>query len=124
MAPTTESKVQSLLLLPWTIDVQRDDDGSFIAKVAELPSVVATGATEKDLERDLWASLRATIECYLHFGDPIPLPRGMTQLPWESRRGEPRLMLLVKSERGDVWEQTPEATSTLTSDATPRLAAV
>jgi hypothetical protein len=83
MTWTTDMKVRALLALPWSIVREDDPDDGPVLRVKELPSVIATGATDEALERDFWASLQATLQSYLHFGDPIPLPPGAKGLPWE-----------------------------------------
>jgi hypothetical protein len=75
MANDQKMTVDDYLRLPWTIRVGRnEEDGYLVARIAEMPDVLATGADEKALERELWDSLRASIECRLHFGDPVPQP--------------------------------------------------
>ena len=80
---TDAPKLAYLLRLPWTFVRDQTPEGETILRVAEIPSAVGTGETVAELETDVWASLRASLEAYLHFGDPIPLPRG-ARLPWES----------------------------------------
>ena len=82
---TTQQKLEYLLGLPWTIEVVAEDDYQ-VLRVTELPSVIATGQTKDELEADFWESLKATLESYLHYGDPIPLPTEVTQLPWDRQR--------------------------------------
>lgn len=79
---TTQSKIAVLLRLPWTID-STFEDGERVLRVRELPSVVASGNDEDELVRDFWESLRESLAAYLHFGDPIPLPKGVRTLPWD-----------------------------------------
>ena len=82
--PVSEvARLNYLLRLPWTFVRETTPEGDTLLRVAEIPSAVGTGETDPDLEADVWASLRASLEAYLHFGDPIPLPRG-AHLPWES----------------------------------------
>lgn len=72
MSWTREQKIAALLRLPWTIRPDKDvDEGYFIARVAEIPSLIATGATPEELERDFWQSLQASLEVSLDYGDPI-----------------------------------------------------
>jgi hypothetical protein len=75
MANDQRITVDDYLRLPWTIRVTRnDEDGYLVARVAELPDVIVTAANEKELDCELWASLRASVECRLHFGDEVPAP--------------------------------------------------
>jgi predicted RNase H-like HicB family nuclease len=80
---TPEQKLDALMKLPWTVVSGRnEEDGYYVARVAELEGVLATGATLKELGRDLWESLRSGLACRLEFDDDIPLPAGI-RAPWE-----------------------------------------
>ena len=65
--------IEQALTWPWRVDVT-EEDGELVARVAEMPDAIATGATHDDLARDLWVSLRASLRARLEFGDPIPRP--------------------------------------------------
>jgi predicted RNase H-like HicB family nuclease len=65
--------IEQALAWPWRVDVTVED-GELVARVAEMPDAVATGTTHEELERDLWASIRASLRAHLEFGDPIPQP--------------------------------------------------
>lgn len=82
MAWTHEEKLEHLLRLPWAIRAETSFERDRLLRVVEIPSAVGCGATDAELEADLWASLQASLEAYLHFDDPIPVPAG-TRLPWE-----------------------------------------
>lgn len=94
MAPTDwtfEQKLQALMALPWSLAVTEDQDNSgLVVRVTEVPDAIATGKNEKELARDLWESLYASIACRLEHGDAIPLPPGH-QLPWLAKRPVPRI---------------------------------
>jgi hypothetical protein len=79
---TEEAKLAYLLRLPWTFVRESTPEGDTVLRVAQIPSAVGTGTSDAELEEDMWASLRASLEAYLHFGDPIPVPPG-TALPWQ-----------------------------------------
>src|SRR6266542_5172993 len=89
---TPREQLMALMRLPWSIRIERDElDGSLIAEVAEIPDAIATGNTVKELAKDLWESLAASLEIRLEHGDMIPLPPGSV-LPWNAntpRRIEP-----------------------------------
>jgi predicted RNase H-like HicB family nuclease len=70
-----QAPIDQLLRLPWTIVRETSPEGDLLLRVAEIPSVVGTGATPSDAEADLWESLRESLKAYAHFGDPIPLPK-------------------------------------------------
>lgn len=93
---TNEQKIDGLMRLPWSLSVEKDDDG-LVARVAEIPDAIATGANEKALALDLWESLRASLSVRVEHGDPIPLPVGSV-LPWLSGGAQrrPRLERFVK----------------------------
>lgn len=76
-------KLEYLLRLPWTFVREVSPEGDKLLRVSQIPSAVGTGDTDIELETDAWASLKASLESYIHFGDPIPLPAGVV-LPWES----------------------------------------
>jgi predicted RNase H-like HicB family nuclease len=49
--------------MPWTIEVDREDDGRWIAEVAELPGVVVYGSTrEEAIDRVRSLALRVLSE--------------------------------------------------------------
>lgn len=71
-----DRRVESLLRLPWSLRLERnEDDGYLILRVAELPSVLATGADEQSLLADLWHAMRATLRSFLEDGEPVPRPQ-------------------------------------------------
>lgn len=89
---TSQQQLTALMRLPWSLRIERDEsDGSLIAEVAEIPDAIATGNTAKELAKDLWESLAASLQIRLEHGDMIPLPPGCV-LPWNAktpRRIEP-----------------------------------
>lgn len=67
--------LDAYLRLPWTLQLERDEaDGVSILRVAELPSVLAAGETEAELDEFFWDALETTLIDYLADGEPIPLP--------------------------------------------------
>jgi len=111
---TTEQRIEALLRLPWTIQVDASPEGDQLLRVAELPSVVGSGADEQQREADLWVSLRASMEAYLHFGDPIPLPPG-SALPWERERRPdflPIVAAVIRRRQLIEGQSVPEPEST------------
>lgn len=110
MAWTRDQQLEWLLSRPWTIAVEPAEDG-LIARVAELPSVVATGASERLLARDLWAVLRATLTSYLDYNDPISYPLGerpLWELGHEPPGAEEEVHLVLE---GDAWDERQRARS-------------
>ena len=121
---TNEQKVRALLHLPWTVEPSTED-GVLIVRVKELPSVIATGATEEELERDYWESLQATLEVYVGHDDPIPLPPRVANLPWENV-ARPRFNFIgvINSKRGDAFnvEKASANTGAVAPFSTTRVA--
>lgn len=107
-----ELKLKYLLALSWTVTAQKDpDEGYTILRVAELPSVIATG-DEKDipaLTRDFWEALQATLESALEFGDPIPLPRGAIA-PWEQTSQPTPIRNVLFKENVEAYIPQPKQT--------------
>lgn len=95
-----DRRLDALVRMPWTVRVEKCDDGYLVARVDELPSVVATGDTEKQLEDDFWAALRATLSAYLEFGDEVPLPESV----------RPTVPILSIEDRGVVRIETLQGT--------------
>jgi hypothetical protein len=75
-------KLDYLLGLPWSIYAETTVDGERLLRVRELPSVMGSGDSDEEVEREFWDSLEATLQSYLHFGDELPLPLDAT-LPWK-----------------------------------------
>lgn len=106
-----EAKLTYLMSLSWTVRAERDpDEGYLVLRVAELPSVIATGSDEKALENDFWESLRASLEAALEFADPIQLPKG-ARVPWEPS-GQPTPLRNVLVKQGTVAAYIPEPKQT------------
>ena len=79
MPHNSESELQRLLRLPWTIIRDITPEGDVVLRVKEIPSAVGSGDTQDALEADLWESLTESLRAYLHFGDEIPLPHGASK---------------------------------------------
>ena len=119
MSWTREQKIAALLRLPWTIRPDKDvDEGYLIARVAEIPSVIATGATPEELERDFWQSLQASLEVSLDYGDPITLPRSLRTLPWDAPRRPPTPLVKTSYRRGEGWQTLGDDATALTGSLT------
>lgn len=87
---TSQQRLMALMRLPWSVRVEPDDtDGSWVAQVAEIPDAIATGNSMKELAKDLWESLAASLEIRLEHDDTIPLPKGSSP-PWDAETA-PRL---------------------------------
>lgn len=78
MPNSSESDLQRLLRLPWTIVREVTPEGDVLLRVKEIPSAVGSGSTPDELVADLWESLTESLRAYLHFGDSVPLPQGVS----------------------------------------------
>jgi predicted RNase H-like HicB family nuclease len=76
-----DQQIERLMSLPWTILREVTPEGDRILRIAELPSVIAGGNTDDEMNADLTESLRESLRAYLHFGDPIPVPSGKRPAP-------------------------------------------
>jgi hypothetical protein len=115
MTWTREQKLQALLRLPWTFTVERNEPGRYwVARVVEVPSAIATADNERQLSREAWASLQASLEVYLDNDDDVPLPPGIQRVPWEAGpRLTPRVSTVVrKLQPGEAWQSTDTTAGT------------
>lgn len=63
--------------MPLTIEVEQEDDGRWLAEVADLPGVLAYGRTrEEAIERVQALSLRVLADRLDH-GEPVPPMTGV-----------------------------------------------
>ncbi|HKT07800.1 MAG TPA: hypothetical protein VJR24_07895 [Gemmatimonadaceae bacterium] len=111
---TREQQLAALLRLPWTVKVDHDvDEQSLTARVAEIPSAIAVGASAPELTRNLWDSLRASLEVYLDYDDEIPLPPGVKRLPWQADPDSRNIQKVqVTYSKGEAWQE-PKADTAL-----------
>jgi predicted RNase H-like HicB family nuclease len=58
--------------VPWTIEVEQEEDGRWLAEVPELPGVLTYGQTRQEaIERAQVLSLRVLADRLDH-GEPVP----------------------------------------------------
>ncbi|HET9851292.1 MAG TPA: type II toxin-antitoxin system HicB family antitoxin [Candidatus Limnocylindrales bacterium] len=62
----------------YLIVIEGDDDAGFSAYAPDLPGCVATGATRKDVEREMRDAIAFHLEGLREAGEPIPEPSGLT----------------------------------------------
>jgi antitoxin HicB len=67
--------------LPYTIVIRKDDEGDFVARIAELPGCLAHGESESSAVENLRSMQRLWLEEALSAGDTIPEPEDDTGLP-------------------------------------------
>jgi predicted RNase H-like HicB family nuclease len=80
------------LSLPYTVTIQKDEDGDFVARVAELPGCAAHGATRAEASNNIEDAIELWISHALENSEFIPEPTSET-LPsgkWVQR--VPRLL--------------------------------
>jgi hypothetical protein len=78
---TREQELTWLMALPWTFTSEASGDpGEFVVRVEEMRDAITIG-TEDEVSREIWDSLRASLECRLDHGDAIPLPRALILPP-------------------------------------------
>lgn len=111
---TRDKKLAALMKLSWTVTVTKEDDGSFFARVEEIPDAVADGETEKELALQIWESLQSSLALRLDQGDDIALPSGRV-LPWLDPDWKEERPLVRLDVRGDAWRQ-PVAVSGAASE--------
>lgn len=70
--------IQRLLHLPWTIVKETTPEGDALLRVKEIPSAVGCGESDDERIKDLWESLTESLRAYVHFGDPVPMPSGVS----------------------------------------------
>lgn len=86
---TIEDKLEWLLRQPWRVLVEREDDGSYFARIDGLSGAVAHGQTPKELEHEFWESARETFRAYLEAGEMMSLPNNASA-PWTTPQREVR----------------------------------
>lgn len=91
MTWTTESKLNALLRLPWTIRVSREGDDSTVT-IEELPEfimvfsalVFSAKEAQEAAEKEFWSALRNNLRSYLEHDDRVPVPGAAGRpMPWE-----------------------------------------
>lgn len=77
--------------------IERSDDGSFAARVPDLPGVSASGQTEDEVVRRVFNDARECLRNLIVSGQPMPAARPVDELPpdrggWRHVR---RLLLVI-----------------------------
>ena len=74
---TIQNRVEYYANLPYTITVEKEDDGRgvyYTARVIELPDLLMTGVTPGEAVAELESVKREWIEEYLKLGNKMPKP--------------------------------------------------
>jgi len=74
-------KRDHLRTLPYGILLRKDQDGDWVARVAELPGCTAHGTTQAEALKNLDEVMEVWLEDALISGAAIPEPRGEERLP-------------------------------------------
>ena len=67
-------EVKRLALLPWTLELRRNQDGSYFARVLELPGCMTEGPNELQALKRLHEATLLWLETELERGATIPRP--------------------------------------------------
>ena len=73
-------KIEDYLALPYTIEVQKDEDDNYsgwFARVVELPGCMTQADTFAELSEMIEEAMALWIETALEDGETIPLPRSV-----------------------------------------------
>ncbi len=81
MKTDRQRHLNDYLKLPYTVTLRLDEDGDWVARVAELEGCVAHGSTQAEALSVVEEMKAAWIEDALEAGDPIPAPEHEEDLP-------------------------------------------
>ena len=71
--------LEDYMSLPYDIEVKRNEDGTYFAKVKELPGCMTEADTFAEVEEMIRDAMAAWIKVALEEGIPIPEPRPLEQ---------------------------------------------
>ncbi|MGH2855723.1 MAG: toxin-antitoxin system HicB family antitoxin [Solirubrobacteraceae bacterium] len=71
--------VEELFDLPWSREVLVDDDGSYVARIPELPGCFADGDSVEEALSNLEVVMRDWLAISVDRGDSIPAPRRVSE---------------------------------------------
>ncbi len=61
------------MTIRFTVIVEKDEDGMYVAKVPDLPGCATEGKTKKELMKNVKEAIQAYLESLKKHGDPIPV---------------------------------------------------
>ncbi len=70
----SRKELEGLLMLPWTVELKRNHDGTYFARVVELPGCMTEGSDEAEAVAHLRKALALWLEAELEQGHDIPEP--------------------------------------------------
>ena len=94
--------LEDYLSLPYDIEVKRNEDGTYFARVKELPGCMTEADTFAEVEEMIRDAMAAWIEVALEEGVPIPEPRPLGEFSGRF------VLRLPKSLHRDVARQAEE----------------
>jgi predicted RNase H-like HicB family nuclease len=53
--------------------IERDEDGTYVAKVPDLPGCATEGKTKRELMRNVREAIQAYVEALKKSGSPVPI---------------------------------------------------
>lgn len=71
---TIRMQIERLLALPWTAELRRNHDGTFVARVVELPGCMTEGADDHEALRNLRKAQELWLETEIARGASVPEP--------------------------------------------------
>ena len=75
----SRKEIERLLALPWTVELRRNHDGTYFARVVELPGCMTEGADEHEALRNLRRAQTLWLDMEIARGASIPEPRPSRQ---------------------------------------------
>jgi antitoxin HicB len=104
MAKATDQKkeLERILSRSYTHELVRDKDGSWFARVLELPGCMTTGRTEADALANLHDAMKAWVTAALEIGDSVPEPASVDQYSGKFMVRLPRSLHRDLVRRADV----------------------
>lgn len=70
----TRAEIERLLTLSWTVELRRNHDGTYFARVVELPGCMTEGSDEREALHNLRKAQELWLETEIARGASIPEP--------------------------------------------------
>ena len=59
--------------MKYRVMIERDEDGTYVARVPDLPGFATEGKTRKELMKNVKEAIQAYLEALKKHGDPVPV---------------------------------------------------
>ena len=59
--------------MKYRVVIERDEDGTYVARVPDLPGCATEGKTRKELIKNVKEAIQAYLEALKKHGDPVPI---------------------------------------------------